>query len=64
MVVLCLYLLQETDSRGQYTSGHKHAPTMILEAVDTHDLWIWHSYFGVAGANNDISVLNHSPLFV
>ena len=50
--------------RGQYTSGHKHAPTMILEAVATHDLRIWHSYFGVAGANNDINVLNHSPLFI
>ena len=37
---------------------------MILEAVATHDLRIWHSYFGVAGANNDINVLNHSPLFI
>ncbi|XP_072147811.1 uncharacterized protein [Setaria viridis] len=50
--------------RGQYTSGKEHAPTMILEAVATHDLRIWHSYFGVAGANNDINVLNHSPLFI
>jgi len=32
---------------------------MILEAVATHDLRIWHSYFDVAGANNDINVLNH-----
>ena len=37
---------------------------MILEAVATHDLWIWHSYFGVVGANNDINVLNHSPLSI
>ena len=37
---------------------------MILEAVATHDLRIWHGYFGVAGANNDINVLNHSPLFM
>ena len=50
--------------RGQYTRGDKGAPTMILEAVTTHDLRIWHGYFGVAGANNDINVLNHSPLFM
>jgi len=37
---------------------------MILEVIATHDLRIWHSYFGVAGANNDINVLNHSPLFI
>lgn len=37
---------------------------MILEAVATHDLRIWHGYFGVAGANNDINVLNHSLLFI
>lgn len=50
--------------RGQYTRGDKGAPTMILEAMATHDLGIWHGYFGVAGANNDINVLNHSPLFI
>ena len=26
-------------------------------------LWIWHAFFGVPGANNDISVLNQSHLF-
>ncbi|XP_071718812.1 protein ALP1-like [Rutidosis leptorrhynchoides] len=26
-------------------------------------MWIWHAYFGVAGSNNDINVLNRSPLF-
>jgi hypothetical protein len=50
--------------RGQYTSGHKHAPTIILEAVATHDLRIWHSYFGVAGANNDINVLSGRPRII
>ena len=24
---------------------------------------IWHAYFGVAGANNDLTVLNNSSLF-
>ncbi|XP_047978675.1 uncharacterized protein LOC125220556 [Salvia hispanica] len=36
---------------------------MILEAVADHRLWIWHAYFGVAGSNNDIKVLNSSTLF-
>jgi hypothetical protein len=37
---------------------------MILEAVASHDLHIWHAFFGVAGSNNDINVLNQSPLFL
>jgi hypothetical protein len=37
---------------------------MILEAVATHDLWIWHAYFGMPGSCNDINVLHRSPLFV
>ena len=37
---------------------------LILEDVATHNLRIWHGYFGVAGANNGINVLNHSPLFM
>ncbi|GJX96518.1 ALP1-like protein isoform X1 [Tanacetum coccineum] len=35
----------------------------MLEAVASHDLWIWHAFFGVAGANNDINVLDNSLLF-
>ena len=35
----------------------------MLEAVASQDLWICHAYFGVAGSNNDINVLNQSPLF-
>jgi hypothetical protein len=50
--------------RGQFTHGDKGVPTMILEAVATKDLRIWHAFFGVAGSNNDINVLNKSPLFI
>ncbi|KAM0891904.1 hypothetical protein ACQ4PT_026080 [Festuca glaucescens] len=50
--------------RGQFTRGDHGVPTMILEAVASHDLRIWHAYFGVAGSNNDINVLNQSPLFI
>ncbi|XP_047961525.1 uncharacterized protein LOC125206295 [Salvia hispanica] len=53
-----------TAWRGQFTSGYKGShPTMILEAVADHRLWIGHAYFGVAGSNNDINVLNSSTLF-
>nr|XP_043615960.1 uncharacterized protein LOC122587861 [Erigeron canadensis] len=50
--------------RGQYTRGDHHGPTISLEAVASHDCWIWHTYFGVVGSNNDINVLNQSPLFI
>ncbi|XP_047052005.1 uncharacterized protein LOC124657506 [Lolium rigidum] len=50
--------------RGQFTSGYKGVPTLILEAVASQDLWIWHAFFGLTGSNNDINVLNKSKLFV
>ncbi|KAK2653767.1 hypothetical protein Ddye_013623 [Dipteronia dyeriana] len=43
--------------------GHHNKPTIILEAVASKDLWIWHSFFGMAGSHNDLNVLEHSPLF-
>jgi hypothetical protein len=36
---------------------------MILEAVASKDLHIWHAFFGIAGSNNDLNVLNQSLLF-
>lgn len=46
-----------------FTSGHQGKPTMILDVVASYDLWIWHAYFGIAGSNNDINVLDRSPIF-
>jgi hypothetical protein len=43
--------------------GHKKGCTVILEAVATHDLWIWHFFFGMSGSNNDINILQCSPIF-
>nr|XP_043615919.1 protein ALP1-like [Erigeron canadensis] len=35
----------------------------MIEAVASQDLWIWHAFFGASGSNNDINVLNWSPLY-
>ncbi|XP_024311973.1 uncharacterized protein LOC112269446 [Brachypodium distachyon] len=48
--------------QGMYT-GHVREPTIILEAVASQDLWIWHAFFGLPGSLNDINVLHRSPIF-
>jgi hypothetical protein len=53
-----------TEWKSQFTRGDQKVPTIILEVVTSHDLWIWHAFFGVAGSNNDINVLNQSTLFI
>ncbi|XP_021995419.1 uncharacterized protein LOC110892570 [Helianthus annuus] len=52
-----------TAWKGQHHRGDHDGPTLILQAVASQDLWIWHAYFGMAGANNDIAVLQSSNLF-
>ncbi|XP_071712638.1 uncharacterized protein [Rutidosis leptorrhynchoides] len=49
--------------KGQYTIGHQGHPTIVFEAVASYDTWIWHAFFGVACANNDVNVLNQYSLF-
>ncbi|XP_052625896.1 uncharacterized protein LOC111898164 [Lactuca sativa] len=49
--------------KGQYASGHHGSPSLVLEVVASQDLWIWHAFFGVAGSNNDVNVLDQSPIF-
>ncbi|XP_062197338.1 uncharacterized protein LOC133900240 [Phragmites australis] len=46
---------------GSFTS-HVNAPTIILEAVASQDLWIWHAFFGIPGSLNNINVLHRSHL--
>ncbi|KAK1407726.1 hypothetical protein QVD17_39350 [Tagetes erecta] len=42
--------------------GDQKGPSMILQAVASYDLWIWNAYFGSVGTNNDINVLEASPI--
>ena len=51
-----------TAWKGMY-SGHIHEPTIILEAVVSYDLWIWHTFFGLPGSHNEINVLERSSVF-
>ncbi|XP_024013187.1 uncharacterized protein LOC112087505 [Eutrema salsugineum] len=51
-----------TAWKGQYTCGSEK-PTIVLEAVASYDLWIWHAFFGPPGTLNDINVLDRSPVF-
>jgi len=44
-------------------TGHCHEPTIILEAVASQDLLIWHVFFGMLGSLNNINVLDRSPIF-
>ncbi|KAI4997046.1 hypothetical protein ZWY2020_052388 [Hordeum vulgare] len=48
--------------QGHY-KGNVKACTVILEAVESQDLSIWHSFFGMAGSHNDINVLQRSSVF-
>ncbi|XP_056865646.1 uncharacterized protein LOC108835361 isoform X1 [Raphanus sativus] len=48
--------------KGLYTRG-SGKPTLVLEAVASQDLWIWHAFFGLPGVLNDINVLDRSPVF-
>ncbi|XP_028052813.1 uncharacterized protein LOC114257248 [Camellia sinensis] len=48
--------------KGMYT-GHIHERIIILEAVASYDLWIWHVFFGLPASRNDINMLERSFVF-
>ena len=48
--------------KGQF-EGKKGCPTIGLETVADHNLWIWHSAFGFAGTLNNINIGDRSPLY-
>nr|GEV71083.1 protein ALP1-like [Tanacetum cinerariifolium] len=43
--------------------GFPEMPFVLLEAIASNDLWIWHAFFGVSGMNNDVNFLRQSPIF-
>ncbi|KAJ9541011.1 hypothetical protein OSB04_027517 [Centaurea solstitialis] len=49
--------------RAQFHRGDHPGPSVILESVASQDQWIWHAFFGVPGATNDIIVVSQSPIF-
>ncbi|XP_076961170.1 uncharacterized protein LOC143637734 [Bidens hawaiensis] len=51
-----------TACHGQFARGNHPYPSIILEAVASQDLWFWRTFFGVAGSNNDINILDQSPV--
>ena len=51
------------DVSQNQTRGDYKVPNIMLEAVASYNLWVWHAFFGAAGSNNDINVLDQSPLF-
>ncbi|WCJ21321.1 hypothetical protein M5689_003483 [Euphorbia peplus] len=51
-----------TAWHGTYT-GHIREPTIILEAITSYDLLIWHAFLGLLGSLDDINVLYRSHVF-
>ena len=47
--------------QGQF-QDRNGSKSLIMEAVATQDLWIWHAYIGMPGSNNDLNVVDRSPL--
>lgn len=43
--------------------GHIVYESLVLKDVASHDTWIWHNSFKMAGSHNDLIVLDHSPCF-
>jgi len=52
-----------TEWKGTCAKGIYRVPTIILEAVASYDLWIWHASFGCPETLNDINILDRSPIF-
>ena len=47
--------------QGQYQDRNGKR-SIVAEAVCSQDLWIWHCYIGIPGSNNDVNIVDRSPL--
>lgn len=43
-------------------NGVSKKQSIIFEVVCDHNLYVWHTFFGLHSGNNDINVLDRSPL--
>lgn len=50
-------------SPGQYCHGDYQDTSIMLEAVAPKTSKFWHTHFGIARSNNDINVMDASPIF-
>ena len=60
----CMHWMWEKCStawQGQF-QNKDNVRSVILEAISDQSTWIWHAFFGLPGGNNDINVLDKSPL--
>ena len=48
--------------KAQYSGPKSNKATIQLEAACGADLYLWHAYFGMPGASNNLNVLSASPL--
>ncbi|GKB18854.1 ALP1-like protein [Tanacetum coccineum] len=50
--------------KAQFSSDdHGPDPLILSEPIASQDLRIWHAFFGVVESNNDMKVIQQSPLF-
>ena len=45
-----------------YYQNRDHERTIVLEADANQSLWIWHAFLETPSSNNDLTILDHSPL--
>lgn len=63
LYVLCTNQKNRSAAWESMQHGHVREPTVILEAIASHDLWIWHAFFGLPRSYNHIIVLQQTMLF-
>nr|GFA91877.1 hypothetical protein [Tanacetum cinerariifolium] len=53
------------EQKKGFSGIHDHGPNpfILLEAITSQDLWMWHAFFGVSEESNDINVIHQCPLF-
>jgi len=69
IVLTCFYFIFTNNYISLFsclkkTTGKETKPTIALEAIVDSRLWFWHAFFGCPGSNNDINILDRSPLLV